>query len=249
MIDIIKNLFYFKKSHIPKETCEEIIQYGKSVIQKNKNMGKNTNSRTAGNNQKNDKRHIPKNLKTSNEINNDLDYYHRDSEVAWFKDQELYDMILPTVYEANEKCQWFFDIDEKEDIQFTVYNENGFYSWHTDGGMCHASKYKRYIYGITPFKMLDEHFPKNYTNIHQHIGKIRKISVTVNLTDPNSYEGGDLMFDFSSHTENNRFHTCKEAREQGSIVVFPSFAYHCVSPITRGKRYSLVLWNLGDPFK
>jgi hypothetical protein len=24
---------------------------------------------------------------------------------------------------------------------------------------------------------------------------------------------------------------------------------HCVTPVTKGTRYSLVLWVLGDPFK
>ena len=36
---------------------------------------------------------------------------------------------------------------------------------------------------------------------------------------------------------------------KGSIVVFPSFIWHRVKPITKGTRYSLVMWNCGYPFK
>jgi PKHD-type hydroxylase len=40
-----------------------------------------------------------------------------------------------------------------------------------------------------------------------------------------------------------------EILPKGSIVVFPSFLWHRVKPVTKGTRYSLVLWHLGYPFK
>lgn len=74
--------------------------------------------------------------------------------------------------------------------------------------------------------------------------------MTCNLNKPDDYKGGNLKFDFGPHSENiNRFKECEEIRPQGSIIVFPSFVYHCVTPVTEGERYSLVLWNLGRPFK
>ena len=36
---------------------------------------------------------------------------------------------------------------------------------------------------------------------------------------------------------------------QGSIVVFPSYKYHCVTPVNKGTRYSLVVWFNGRPMK
>ena len=36
---------------------------------------------------------------------------------------------------------------------------------------------------------------------------------------------------------------------KGSIIVFPSFVWHRVKRVTKGSRYSLVIWNLGYPFK
>lgn len=36
---------------------------------------------------------------------------------------------------------------------------------------------------------------------------------------------------------------------RGSVIIFPSYVWHRVKPVTRGKRYSLVVWNLGHPFR
>ena len=49
--------------------------------------------------------------------------------------------------------------------------------------------------------------------------------------------------------ENKHVLTVKEILPKGSIVVFPSFVWHRVQPVTKGTRYSLVIWNLGYPFK
>jgi len=87
-----------------------------------------------------------------------------------------------------------------------------------------------------------------YTDNHNMWGKVRKISMTVNLTDPKNYAGGNLKFDFGHH-HHKRFHVCKEIRPRGSIIIFPSYTHHCVTPVTRGTRYSLVLWSLGKPWK
>jgi PKHD-type hydroxylase len=81
------------------------------------------------------------------------------------------------------------------------------------------------------------------------INKVRKLSMTINLNEPGEYDGGNLKFDFGPHASGKRFHECEEIRPQGSIIVFPSFVYHQVTPVTRGTRYSLVLWSLGWPFQ
>ena len=81
------------------------------------------------------------------------------------------------------------------------------------------------------------------------INKIRKLSLTINLNLPGEYEGGNLKFDFGPHSTGNRYHECTEIRPQGSIIIFPSYIYHQVTPVTKGTRYSLVLWTLGKPFK
>jgi predicted 2-oxoglutarate/Fe(II)-dependent dioxygenase YbiX len=88
----------------------------------------------------------------------------------------------------------------------------------------------------------------HYTDNKDMAGKIRKLSVTLNLVDSSKYKGGNLRFDFGPHADKKRFHTCTEIRPRGSIIVFPSFEYHQVTPVTQGTRYSLVAWCLGKPF-
>ena len=84
--------------------------------------------------------------------------------------------------------------------------------------------------------------------------KIRKLSVTCQLTDGSEYEGGELQFDYRDYDphlreESKHVTTVKEILPKGSIIVFPSYVWHRVQPVTKGTRYSLVMWNLGYPFK
>lgn len=70
----------------------------------------------------------------------------------------------------------------------------------------------------------------------------RKISVVVTLSDPSTFEGGDLIL----NTDGRKFTMDKE---QGMVVTFPSFILHKVTPVTKGERWSLVSWIEGSPFK
>jgi PKHD-type hydroxylase len=70
----------------------------------------------------------------------------------------------------------------------------------------------------------------------------RKVSVTVQLSAPDEYEGGDLQFMLGAgHKNAQRLH--------GAAVVFPSFFLHRVTPVTKGTRKSFVLWVGGEPYK
>lgn len=151
----------------------------------------------------------------------------RKSSVCWFNDQWLYDLLCPYVYEANVNAGWNFDIENSEDIQFTEYKKNGYYSWHSDGGSDHHAKYS-----------------KENTKWETYYDKVRKLSMTVNLSHRKDYDGGDLLI-----KNYEQEITCKKAGHRGSIIVFPSFYQHKISPITKGIRNSLVMWTLGKPFK
>jgi len=70
-----------------------------------------------------------------------------------------------------------------------------------------------------------------------HMGN-RKLGITLQLSDPDSYEGGDLVCD-----DNGREFVAP--RELGSVTVFPSFLKHKVTPVTKGTRFSLVVWASG----
>jgi PKHD-type hydroxylase len=68
----------------------------------------------------------------------------------------------------------------------------------------------------------------------------RKLSVTVQLSLPDEYEGGELEFLSPAETA---------GRKIGTLCVFPSFSLHRVRPITRGTRWSMVSWVCGAPFR
>jgi PKHD-type hydroxylase len=70
----------------------------------------------------------------------------------------------------------------------------------------------------------------------------RKVSCTIQLSDPNEYEGGDLEI-----WTGGGFKTIE--RKQGCAIIFPSFLMHRITPITKGIRKSLVLWVGGGAYK
>lgn len=70
----------------------------------------------------------------------------------------------------------------------------------------------------------------------------RKVSVVVQLSNPEDYVGGDLEL----HPGSNSFAV---PRSKGAVVIFPSFILHRVTPLTSGLRRSLVLWAGGEPYK
>ena len=70
----------------------------------------------------------------------------------------------------------------------------------------------------------------------------RKISITVQLSDPSEYEGGDLQIKINAGQSDT-------PKGLGNVVIFPSYLLHRVTPVTKGLRRSLVLWITGPAFK
>ena len=144
-----------------------------------------------------------------------LDDKVRRSKVTWIpkiiENEWIYVKLLQVIGDANDS---FFDLDISEiieDIQFTEYDKSytGYYNWHAD------------TYGVRGTE------------------STRKLSASVQLSDPTSYDGGDLMF----------YEKESAPRDQGAVIVFPSYKSHKVTPVTRGKRYSLVIWVAGPPLR
>ena len=153
----------------------------------------------------------------------------RDSFVVWFNDPWLYNLVLPFVRNANQEAGWNFDIDWNENIQFTKYKLNQHYDWHCDD------------------------FGKPYTTncSPKYLGKQRKLSISILLNDGSEFKGGNLQFDFrnTNNIKDNKPYTFLNGRKKRTIVVFPSFTWHRVQPVTDGERYSLVMWSLGKPYR
>ena len=140
---------------------------------------------------------------------------YRESNVVWLYDQWITELLIPYIYSANEKAGWNFQWEPDEEIQFTEYNKGGYYDWHRDS-----------------FEQSDGD------------GKIRKISVTINLND--NFKGGDMWFD--NALEYDKTDPKKISKSTGGITVFPSHVWHKVDKVTKGTRYSLVFWFKGNEF-
>jgi PKHD-type hydroxylase len=80
---------------------------------------------------------------------------------------------------------------------------------------------------------IDAGAPKN--------GIQRKLSCVILLNDPSEFEGGILQL--KGMEDQNVLD------KQGSIIVFPSFIEHKVTPVTKGVRYSAVTWASGPSFR
>ena len=154
----------------------------------------------------------------------------RDSNIVWMNDRWIYKEIQPYVSLANKNAGWNFEWDWSEPLQFTKYKLNQYYDWHCDSW--------------------DRPYQRQEPNDPSH-GKIRKLSVTVTLSDPKDYKGGELEFDFRNLDPDKKpnIRKCNEILPKGSLVVFPSHVWHRVCPVKKGSRYSLVVWNLGQPFR
>lgn len=181
----------------------------------------------------------------------------RNSEVSWLNEDWLYNAIWPFIHEANNKAGWNFDWDFTEDMQFTKYGLNQYYGWHADCGSLPYTKFDPDIHkpkkdnnGNNLLNAFGEIMPEesHVTDNPKMVDKIRKLSVTISLSDPDDYKGGNLKFDLGPHRP-DRYHECEEIRPRGSIIVFPSHIYHQVTPVTEGTRYSLVCWSLGKPWR
>jgi PKHD-type hydroxylase len=142
----------------------------------------------------------------------------RKSKISWIDNAEdsiwLYDKLAYYCRKLNGE---FFNFDLygfSENMQYTIYNgdEEGHYDSHIDM------------------------FPAGADSAQ------RKLSMVVQLTDPEKYEGGDLQIYCSSGCESVK-------KEKGFIAVFPSYLLHKVTPVTTGIRRSLVVWVCGPPFK
>lgn len=88
---------------------------------------------------------------------------------------------------------------------------------------------------IAPDGEYDKHIDRSTNFI------IRKLSISIQLNHPNDYEGGDLKF-----FEDDKGSV--GSKDQGTLILFPSFILHQVTPVTKGERNSLVAWVTGKNF-
>jgi len=141
---------------------------------------------------------------------------YRNSDIRWIGSGSLASTLLWDYAKEANRNAFGFDIDYLKDIQYTTYNatDNGKYDWHHDTFWGNPSRYDR------------------------------KISVVIQLSDPEEYEGGEFEFDSQYEQPNKEL-----LMKRGTVIAFPSFIPHRVTELTSGVRKSLVGWIEGPKFK
>jgi PKHD-type hydroxylase len=136
---------------------------------------------------------------------------NRRSEIKWLSNNRDLRLALSAYIQEANKA---FDIDVTSqcEIQYTEYGAGGdFYALHHD---------------------IDWNSNHSYD---------RKISMSILLSDPKDFDGGELTF---SEITNEGIDW-----QKGSVLCFPSYLQHSVSPVTRGTRKSLVAWFSGPRWR
>lgn len=141
---------------------------------------------------------------------------HRRSFNSWIFSNEhtswIYQKLTELIQQNNENY-FNFDLTMIENLQFAYYSSE------------ESGCYKSHV------------DPLSWTIPHN-----RKLSLVVQLSDPEDYEGGELKL----HTS---YEPTTIKKEKGLVITFPSYTLHEVTPVTKGDRYSLVAWVHGPAFK
>jgi PKHD-type hydroxylase len=125
--------------------------------------------------------------------------------------QWIYRKLVDAVQKINSDI-FNLNLYGLQPLQYTIYNdaEQGFYGPHRD------------VLSISFGAMT------------------RKLSFSLQLTDPSEYEGGDLVFDVA-------FKPYDAPKELGTLTFFLSDVLHEAKPVTKGSRHVLVGWVVGPP--
>jgi PKHD-type hydroxylase len=122
------------------------------------------------------------------------------------------------------KIQFHYDIEHFEAVQFAEYQTDDFFDWHQDASNTNESN------------------------------EVRKLSLTLVLSSPDNFEGGELQFynggrPMQDMGEITAEQVKNDIKAQGTVIVFDSRDFHRVTPVVFGTRHSIVCWTVGPDFK
>ena len=144
------------------------------------------------------------------------------------QNKDITDLVWYHVQQSNKQF-YNFDIHSLELLQFGEYHskDQGHYDWHRDF-----------------------YWHLKTAELHQ-----RKLTVIIQLSDPSDYDGGDFEIQlddkYSAESGGDEWAKLEKhwPRARGTIIVFPSWMKHRVTPVTRGLRLSLTSWATGPKFR
>ena len=159
------------------------------------------------------------NLSDSDYKHNEFEHYdgfeekqydkYRSCEIHYPKDSSILSRVGRKYFQYLNNQFYRYDLKNLFEFQLIKYYVGGNYNWHCD-------------YGIAPKR-----------------GMSRKLSMSIQLTPPEEYHGGELqVVDYANHT-------LMIPGDMGTVIVFDSKLPHKVWPVVWGQRISLVGWANG----
>jgi PKHD-type hydroxylase len=124
----------------------------------------------------------------------------------------IYERLQRVIRTLNDRVYQFDLSGFSENIQYTVYHG-------TEGG--------HYDWHVDQGRVLTSR---------------RKLSISVQLSEPSQYEGCDLQLYAGNKIE-------LAPRDRGTVIAFPSYVLHRVTPCTKGTRKAMVAWTTGPQFR
>lgn len=132
----------------------------------------------------------------------------------------------------------FFGLFGNMQLLFQEGNRNAF---GFDLSMFHDIQFTEYH--ATDQGKYDWHHDTTWTG---HTLQRRKLSMVIQLSNSEDYEGGN----FEMYKDDcDQVPDAQAIRQRGTVIMFPSFLRHRVTPVTKGLRYSLVSWHEGPCFR
>ena len=163
------------------------------------------------------------NLSDSDYKHNEFEHYdgfeekqydkYRSCEIHYPKDSSILSRVGKKYFQYLNNQFYRYDLKNLFEFQLIKYYVGGNYNWHCD-------------YGVAP----DRRF-------------VRKLSMTMQLSPPDDYEGGELqLVDYGNHL-------VMMEKYLGRVLVFDSKVPHKVWPVTWGTRFALVGWASGPQLR
>ena len=165
------------------------------------------------------------------------DLQRRDSKNAWVTTNHWIGGLVWNYFNKVNDEFFHYDLDQidNEQIQYTHYGINQKYNWHQDEGI--SSFYKPQSDGARNGANIVQDWINTSSN------KIRKLSVIIQLSNPDDYEGGVTQLRDVDDTLYN------VPKERGTIVFFDSRLYHRAKMVSGGLRKSLIAWAIGPQWR
>jgi len=160
----------------------------------------------------------------------------RNSRNAWIDSSTwVGGFVWHYIMRANRE-NFMYDIEgiDSNEIQYTEYQKGEYYDWHIDDDIT------RCMVNDNVLTSADNH-GENIAILNGEY--IRKLSFSIQLSDPEDYEGGELEFNVNNE---ERFFA---PNKKGTVIIFDSRIQHRVREVKSGVRKSLVGWVVGPRWK